>query len=129
MIFIQSKVKIVDTTNVNNVKCISIVGKNPKSPAKTGEVFLGVVKNLKKSEKKTFKKGVMGKVLLIITKKNVENYKKSGIFIKSITNNFGVIVSTEKVGYNILSKKILCPVLFKTAVKFNKINNHSYAIL
>jgi len=54
MIQIESKIKVVDNSGANKIKCLKILNKSNKSKGKIGDIIVGVVCRLRKSQK--FKK-------------------------------------------------------------------------
>lgn len=105
MIFVGSKIKVIDNSGARFVKCIKIYGKLALSKGVTGDIILVSVRNI--NPRKKIKKGEIYKGILVRT--CVALYRYGGISMR-FTHN-GVVLFNKRDG--LLGTRILEPVAFE----------------
>merc|ERR1712137_1470388 len=99
MIQIESKIKVVDNSGANKIKCLKILNKSNKSKGKIGDIIVGVVCRLRKSQK--FKKVKRREIVygLIVSTKNkslLANRIKGSVFKELNIKGYSRIISLSK---------------------------------
>lgn len=107
MIYPQTRVYILDGSNVHKVKCIQVENKKIKNSGVVGNSFIGVVQILKKNSSKSknaVSKGSLVRCIVISTKK--ENLKiKTGFYFKNIHQNVGILLDKKNKKINPVSSQ------------------------
>jgi len=104
MIQQQTILKVSDNSGAKNAKCIKVLGGFKKRFAKSGNVIVVSVKELRNKSRQTskVKKGEVYKALIIRTKKNQINKDGSTIFFNnnsvSLINKQGKPLSSRVIG-------------------------------
>ena len=94
----QTILNIKDNSGVLQVRCIQVQNKAYRNFGKIGATFIGVVLIIKRKIKKqsSFKRGDLISGIVIATKKENQTAVFSGIYFKTINQNFGVLISKPK---------------------------------
>lgn len=118
MIFIKTKLNVIDNSGASKVKCIKVLGGLKKSSVSEGDLLVVSVYSLKKKNKEFSKvsKGNVLKALLLRKKKKLK--KKDGSFFNfcensvCLLNNKNKLIGTRIIGP--LSRTIKRTSLIKT---------------
>lgn len=98
MIFVQSRLNIVDNSGALEVGCIHLLKDSSKKGAKVGETIVcSVKKNILKKKKKPILRGQVCRVLIISTKNKVKrlgnSYVTAGLNSGILVNDSGPIAN------------------------------------
>nr|AAG23665.1 ribosomal protein L14 [Thraustochytrium aureum] len=114
MVYPETNVFIVDNSNVKEVRCVHVYNQSSNNFGSTGSFIIGVITKLKKNNlKSTQKRGDLVKVLIVFTRKEKNNIKGSGIFVKA-PKNFGILFD-KKIAVGSRCKGVL-PIKIKPLV-------------
>lgn len=97
MIQLQTFVKILDNSGIKQVRCIRVEKKHAKCIGYPGDIFLGVITQIKKknTSKLTFRKGDIVRVFVVSTKKESQ-HKSTGIYFNTLQENIGFVIQPTK---------------------------------
>jgi len=91
MIFVQSRLNIVDNSGALEVGCIHLLKESSKKGAKAGEIIVcSVKKNILKKKKKPILRGQVCRALIVSTKNKV---KRLGNFYVTAGLNTAILVN------------------------------------
>ena len=122
MLYIGSRVKVIDNSGARLVKCLKILGKSPKSRAQIGDLV--VVSIVKAMPNKKVKKGEIYKA--VVVRLRFKTYRYGGLYIFSETSS--VILLNNKM--TVLGTRVLGPVCNELRQKnFLKIISLSPAVV
>lgn len=97
MVWPLSRLRVVDNSGVNIVKCIHIFGKHSFNYGSVGDCFVGVIVSIKKKSKNSnYKRGDLVKCLILHTKKEViSHYNNSGNYFRFPINNQAILINKQ----------------------------------
>lgn len=113
MVFVGSRLKVVDNSGAKSVECIKVLGSRG-AVARAGSTIVVSVKTV--NPKKRLKKGEIYKAVLVATKKSVV---RTNGFSSSFSENCAVLVSNKGIP---LATRLLTPVMLEVREKgFSKV--------
>lgn len=126
MIQIESKIKVVDNSGANKIKCLKILNKSNKSRGKIGDIIVGVVCRLRKSQKfKKVKRREIVYGLLVSTKDKIS--RNGGNILINFESTNVVLLNKNK---SLLANRIKGSVFKELNIKgYNRIISLSKNII
>ena len=126
MIQIESKIKVVDNSGANKIKCLKILNKSNKSKGKIGDIIVGVVCRLRKSQKfKKVKRREIVYGLLVSTKDKIS--RNGGNILINFESTNVVLLNKNK---SLLANRIKGSVFKELNIKgYNRIISLSKNII
>lgn len=126
MIQIESKIKVVDNSGANKIKCLKILNKSNKSKGRIGDIVVGVVCRLRKSQKfKKVKRREIVYGLLVSTKDKIS--RNGGNILINFESTNVVLLNKNK---SLLANRIKGSVFKELNIKgYNRIISLSKNII
>eukprot|EP01095_Lingulamoeba_sp_RSL-Kostka_P004639 TRINITY_DN15874_c0_g1_i1.p2 TRINITY_DN15874_c0_g1~~TRINITY_DN15874_c0_g1_i1.p2 ORF type:complete len:127 (-),score=20.20 TRINITY_DN15874_c0_g1_i1:31-411(-) len=126
MIQIESKIKVVDNSGANKIKCLKILNKSNKSRGKVGDIIVGVVCRLRKSQKfKKVKRKEIVYGLLVSTKDKIS--RNGGNILINFESTNVVLLNKSK---SLLANRVKGSVFKELNIKgYNRVTSLSKNII